>query len=193
MEGSVSIHAPARGATPPRVSAIEGGIVSIHAPARGATICATVPSRTHGTFQSTHPHGVRRLEQEDYQIGQRFQSTHPHGVRLDKASIIPFHNPSFNPRTRTGCDLQHLGPACRPSRFNPRTRTGCDSNTSSWLLVMRGFQSTHPHGVRPHRVERWVGGPGFNPRTRTGCDSKHFKTFGNACFRRYFREPPTFT
>ena len=76
---SVSIHAPARGATElnhdgtghlgfnPRTrtgcdaitsSSAPVSSVSIHAPARGATYRRCV-CRTCATFQSTHPHGVR--------------------------------------------------------------------------------------------------------------------------------------
>ena len=80
---------------------------------------------TEVQFQSTHPHGVRRISIELLDdMCTEFQSTHPHGVRL----VIK--------------DISH-----RVLRFNPRTRTGCDqvpSNTSS----ATASQSTHPHGVR---------------------------------------------
>jgi len=55
----VSIHAPARGATIWNFGSEFMGLVSIHAPARGATrpypLDIAVPM-----FQSTHPRGVRR-------------------------------------------------------------------------------------------------------------------------------------
>ena len=102
---------------------------------------------------------------------------------------------SFNPRTRTGCDLLVcLYPSCCIC-FNPRTRTGCDVNTCTPPIWFSMFQSTHPHGVRltlraarlstslvsihaPARGATSVLYPlllssqCFNPRTRTGCDSK---------------------
>ena len=81
----------------------EPGSVSIHAPAGGATTPMTSFSRLQ-TFQSTHPQGVRLpenaevIETEDVSIhapaggatgrnrwhdpGALFQSTHPQGVRL---------------------------------------------------------------------------------------------------------------
>ena len=78
--------------------------VSIHAPTRGATyfICLEI---IHIKFQSTHPHGVRRL----MYLGTRLYVC-------------------FNPRTHTGCDTCIQG-YFHPFRlsFNPRTHTGCDS------------------------------------------------------------------
>ena len=77
----VSTHAPARGATTKKEEINVKKIVSTHAPARGATMryrTELIPF----VFQPTHPHGVRR--------------TKP-WTKLD--------NISFNPRTRTGCDV----------------------------------------------------------------------------------------
>ena len=56
---------------------------------------------------------------------QMFQSTHPHGVRRVTADIVIFRK-SFNPRTHTGCDFSVVPLAIIPSCFNPRTHTGCD-------------------------------------------------------------------
>ena len=99
-------------------------VVSIHAPARGATPFgrrANVLRR----FQSTHPHGVRLSNvrtcviPDDVSIHapargatldwflfyhlSKFQSTHPHGVRRKRCCLRGKVN-CFNPRTRTGCD-----------------------------------------------------------------------------------------
>ena len=103
---SISIHAPARGATWVFAAANQAmafqstlphgerletyskcarWLISIHAPARGAK-----PTGTEGThkspFQSTLPHGER----------------HPH----DMLALLPLLN--FNPRSRTGSDAIHL-------------------------------------------------------------------------------------
>jgi len=80
LKGRVSIHAPAWGATAVIDKALDDDIVSIHAPAWGATDW---------------------LQRE--RIIREFQSTHPHGVRRDSLNI-PISPPSFNPRTRMGCD-----------------------------------------------------------------------------------------
>ena len=78
-------------------------------------------------FQSTHPHGVRLIQnlQVVFQIHvsihaptrgatlfrftfssllDKFQSTHPHGVRQQVSLPFIFWANSFNPRTHTGCD-----------------------------------------------------------------------------------------
>jgi len=54
----------------------------------------------------------------------------------------------FNPRTRTGCDLNYLTTLRTTRSFNPRTRTGCDDLNELYQHVVLMFQSTHPHGVR---------------------------------------------
>ena len=98
----VSIHAPARGATWTRLRNFERKEVSIHAPARGATIRPRNPVSAK-LFQSTLPHGERR-----------------------EAIGFKLPDSGFNPRSRTGSDTQK--PACgiRGGCFNPRSRTGSD-------------------------------------------------------------------
>ena len=77
----------------------------------------------------------------------------------------------FNPRTHMGCDGCWLIIAfCGHRRFNPRTHMGCDFRLCSRYTVLRLFQSTHPHGVRPLRFPRLAPGGCFNPRTHMGCD-----------------------
>ena len=77
---SVSIHAPTWGATGVPHFLHPQSPVSIHAPTWGATSMATTRHST-SSFQSTHPHGVRRT--------------------LGSACRTPR---SFNPRTHMGCD-----------------------------------------------------------------------------------------
>ena len=59
--------------------------------------------------------------------------------------------------------------AAAPS-FNPRTREGCDLVLSILRLHRRRFQSTHPRGVRPRGNTILLALICFNPRTREGCD-----------------------
>ena len=122
FEFSVSIHAPAWGATIPTLTTVESYPVSIHAPAWGATkhavhdtSCSNVSihapawgatiincNRIFGDrFQSTHPHGVRLLASNVIWHFALFQSTHPHGVRPCIASntcrlrIVSIHAPAW--------------------------------------------------------------------------------------------------
>ena len=84
--------------------------------------------------------------------------------------------------------------ASQAACFNPRTRVGCDALRPPFWPPQRGFQSTHPRGVRrgipvKHRLPSLVSihAPAwgatsmlistagimtsFNPRTRVGCDT----------------------
>ncbi len=76
--------------------------VSIHAPTWGAT-SDTDDAFFTNLFQSTHPHGVRRL-----------------------LNVIRRLRICFNPRTHMGCDKPRNGFATQKSSFNPRTHMGCD-------------------------------------------------------------------
>ena len=145
--------------------------ISIHAPARGATPSFIAFMLPINIFQSTHPRGVRRTYQRLSPSCDIFQSTHPRGVRRIECIQVRHSQRDFNPRTREGCDLQHGSHhRSRGKDFNPRTREGCDTNCSSFMhssrqisihapargatkysdttVVRRLFQSTHPRGVR---------------------------------------------
>ena len=72
----------------------------------GCDSISTTLLLTSALFQSTHPHGVRRLRTVNTIHRSKFQSTHPHGVRplmlsIDKQGIVSIHAPTrgatFNP------------------------------------------------------------------------------------------------
>ena len=99
----VSIHAPARGATRIRNEFGEKIDVSIHAPARGATWSVDVPDvLSQVSIHAPARGATEKIGCADYDY--KFQSTHPHGVRPNTSTMIKI-NDSFNPRTRTGCDM----------------------------------------------------------------------------------------
>ncbi len=147
-------------------------------------------------FQSTHPRGVRRHQQQRGPSGapvsihapawgatgtitlqkvipEWFQSTHPRGVRPRRCTAPRRCRRSFNPRTRVGCDM-----STEPE--SPETRVSI--HAPAWGATLEGvtvtcdndeFQSTHPRGVRPvppSSARRWRAC--FNPRTRVGCDCR---------------------
>ena len=60
----VSIHAPAWGATAGLIQPRRSPEVSIHAPAWGATFRVEYLCLPHVLFQSTHPRGVRREDEQ---------------------------------------------------------------------------------------------------------------------------------
>ena len=77
----------------------------------------------------------------------------------------------FNPRTHIGCDTTSTSSSPRLPSFNPRTHIGCDSYSAGFTWRLSGFQSTHPHRVRPQIPVAIAGENSFNPRTHIGCDS----------------------
>ena len=116
--------------------------VSTHAPARGATCPALRGSVIHCPFQPTHPHGVRRW-----------------------TSVGGYWSISFNPRTRTGCDLLDLRFQVLPFEFQPTHPHGVRLRSLYLSGMAPLFQPTHPHGVR-HST------PGF-PRSSTAFQPTH--------------------
>ena len=142
---SVSIHAPAWGATSVPWWAWAGGKVSIHAPAWGAT------SGTGRAFPA------------------RPVSIHaPAWGATRRKCETPADFACFNPRTRVGCDLLYI----RHSNwiagcFNPRTRVGCDDFKMGIIIHRHPFQSTHPRGVRQSTCLfrlRYIGFQSTHPR-----------------------------
>ena len=148
IQFSVSIHAPAWGATALKDA---GWQISIRFNPRtrvGCDITGTDGELRETKFQSTHPRGVRHLRPHEDQV---YQSVSIHAPAWGATTgglhgHVPFHG--FNPRTRVGCDFRCTCRASRACGFNPRTRVGCD------ILLLR----TLPVVL------------GFNPRTRVGCD-----------------------
>ena len=135
------------GVRPPSRALLAGWFsVSIHAPAWGAT------THTYGlspnlTFQSTHPHGVRHTGGCNARVPFEFQSTHPHGVRHRyricslTCGRVSIHAPAWGATRRAFRKMQVFS-------FNPRTRMGCDLAFHNYTGLPVEFQSTHPHGVR---------------------------------------------
>ena len=169
-EETVSIHAPAWGATC-HVDLFAGFFACFNPRTRVGCDDQDVPKGLmHGQFQSTHPRGVRHTAGPLLIRPALFQSTHPRGVRRLEEDIAG-----------TFAWFQSTHP--RGVRHN--RRLGSQSVTV--------FQSTHPRGVRP--IGNVITNPPklvsihapawgatscrkssiarkscFNPRTRVGCD-----------------------
>ena len=127
--------------------------VSIHAPAWGATSGISACSPSQSMFQSTHPRGVRRRHLGGICHAQRVSihapawgATHVCGLRWDPAPVS-IHAPAWG-ATRRPAKRQKTW---RPS-FNPRTRVGCDSTPPASKAIPLWFQSTHPRGVRQRAI-----------------------------------------
>ena len=170
---TVSIHAPAWGATGVAVSVMIASFVSIHAPAWGATDIAVIITLEFGQFQSTLPHGERlaprrcsappdrrfnprsrmgsdRQPQAVYPDRHKFQSTLPHGERHG-LSAVGHRRRCFNPRSRMGSDLPNLSADLVMRPFQSTLPHGERLATQKKPVVDALFQSTLPHGERPRR------------------------------------------
>ena len=123
-------------------------------------------------FQSTHPHGVRHSSSDTcgllplyFNPRTRMGCDAVSGSKLQYCSIISIHAPAW------GATTAQIVTGGYSKYFNPRTRMGCDpfdspdyiyelisihapawgatSHTAFSFPGGAGFQSTHPHGVRP--------------------------------------------
>ena len=173
--------------------------VSIHAPTGGATVSIFSSNVGDTKFQSTHPRGVRPVQETRsgmdrvsihaptggatssalfLSIIALFQSTHPRGVRLTNFQIY-FTINGFNPRTHGGCDNNSPQPSAVNLTVSIHAPTGGATRVSHGsALHQRKFQSTHPRGVRPMTAPSAARVICFNPRTHGGCDPRHsFRSF----------------
>ena len=145
VEWQVSIHAPAWGATNQYCYQIRFPDVSIHAPAWGAT-----PQRLNTNhsilFQSTLPHGERRIMTGHVDRLGRFQSTLPHGERRLFLTACLFLLP-FQSTLPHGERQKPIFYFSHDFCFNPRSRMGSDIFPPSFPKYSL-FQSTLPHGER---------------------------------------------
>ena len=167
----ISIHAPARGATLPRLSLIVLGYhfnpraregrdifpwlclqnVSIFQSTRprGARLSRTASKVVGSAFQSTRPRGARRQKRVDGYRNYLFQSTRPRGARL--ISTWDFsHQSHFNPRAREGRDPGSPEYDANHNNFNPRAREGRDGYiTQLWTHVIISIHAP-ARGATPH-------------------------------------------
>ena len=186
----VSIHAPARGATPRNLRYIPVWIVSIHAPARGATrltrtrllssgsfnpraragrdTCTLVSCRHEHEFQSTRPRGARLCFSGRHLDECRFQSTRPRGARPEGSSGSS-SNHSFQSTRPRGARLHRI-PSSMSARVSihapARGATSRQANADHHLQ----FQSTRPRGARQTVLVLPDLDECFNPRARAGRD-----------------------
>ena len=144
----VSIHAPARGATGGFYNLMQAAVFQSTRP-HGARRLLKFFSTCEFVFQSTRPHGARPREDSRLLQPMQFQSTRPHGARRRRCVWTGFYSWSFNPRARTGRDADKILQTPKIKSFNPRARTGRDISNRPVKSILDGF----------------------NPRARTGRDS----------------------
>ena len=172
---SISIHAPARGATPRGLRFLWRR--NFYFNPRTRTGCDVCPDTRHamagyfnprtrtgcdkglgqrlpghsGVFQSTHPHGVRLTSIRRALTNLAFQSTHPHGVRR---RVTTHGSRTFTFQSTHPHGVRHLddlsGDGLNIISIHAPARGATRVVVQS--VTPRGFQSTHPHGVRHELV-----------------------------------------
>ena len=186
--------------------------VSIHAPTWGATHLFYLQV-VKNKFQSMHPHGVRLIASPCIFVVISV-SIHAPTWGATLSFLIPFRmSTCFNPRTHMGCDeglkqkikelsvsihaptwgatvsifylyicstvsihaptwgaTRHKISASGNRGFQSTHPHGVRHNFPFTPVIGSGFQSTHPHGVRQHPLIVPANSFCFNPRTHMGCD-----------------------
>ena len=99
--------------------------ISIHAPARGATLSLPEVFRPHRHFNPRSREGSDVTGAERSSPGTEFQSTLPRGERHSWPERIR-KDWNFNPRSREGSDPRQRNTQTPRAYFNPRSREGSD-------------------------------------------------------------------
>ena len=171
---TISIHAPAWGATKRAIAPSSPFSISIHAPAWGATAISVPHCFYKDNFNPRTRVGCDGGIALRLVAAVRFQSTHPRGVRLSVAGKraglqgISIHAPAWGATSApNGYRLFH-------SHFNPRTRVGCDRYLNNDYVARQ--ISIHAPAWGATCVSHCTGNKlhDFNPRTRVGCDLVDF-------------------
>ncbi len=124
--GSISIHAPTRGATLFTMPFRHGPCISIHAPTRGATCCGMICC---GNCCYFNPRSYKRSDCDDATSHCRFKNFNPRSYKRSDCSS-------------TLCCLSH-------QNFNPRSYKRSDYVFSLRYFNCRLFQSTLLQEERP--------------------------------------------
>ena len=155
INNGISIHAPVKGATDPRIACSPDVHISIHAPVKGAT-----------------RYFNRTLIGNDISIHAPVK-----GATLLSNSTL-YTSLHFNPRSREGSDVYMPFHGRGIQYFNPRSREGsdcvspCKRNTVSRISIHAPVKGAtyHIDGKR-QQLEY------FNPRSREGSDQHQCRAF----------------
>ena len=138
-----------RGATDFLLDIILGVTISIHAPARGATRSATTGAHTFRHFNPRTREGCDSFRNTPRSASQRFQSTHPRGVRPQSWSFC-CQRSHFNPRTPCGVRREVWDRHRRGQQISIHApHAGCDPCGNPRKLRGKNFNPRTPCGVRP--------------------------------------------
>jgi len=146
-QDEVSIHAPARGATPVDQHDFAPPGVSIHAPTRGATTSLSFPISLR-RFQFTRPRGARRDRRVDHRPVQQ---------------PVSIHAPT---RGATRFPAGGISRRC----FNSRAHAGRDSADEQRLVPEAVSIHAPTRGATPPPLRRFRCSRCFNSRAHAGRD-----------------------
>ena len=122
---TISIHAPTKGATPVYVEVNGSTLISIHAPTKGATQNTDDPDAEIRISIHAPTKGATISRYIFYRnIG--FQSTLPRRERQCNRSHL-LGNCYFNPRSHEGSDNYEVEMKMHARDFNPRSHEGSDN------------------------------------------------------------------
>ena len=126
--------------------------VSIHAPVRGATRSRSSAVQSSIVFQSTRPYGARRRH-PSVADGRRlrFQSTRPYGARPWTRPVAMAIVSCFNPRARTGRDVASTSMLRRVLIVSIHAPVRGATSRRHDAAGRDEFQSTRPYGARRAR------------------------------------------
>ena len=151
--------------------ALRAQSISIHAPAKGATKVCGDNGNNSLLFQSTLPRRERRGPADDQPENRNISIHAPaKGATLSRlfqqiSSTISIHAPA------KGATTLRRSEAPGTLHFNPRSREGSDDyHLKVWTGRPR-FQSTLPRRERHRLSEGTEGKMYFNPRSREGSDN----------------------
>ena len=165
----VSIHAPAGGATECHKQTFTTIFVSIHAPAGGATRSCARTGFCRPSFNPRARGGRDFHTPPVEQAKRRFQSTRPRGARppslIRKAidSPVSIHAPAGG---ATEGKLQTRS----WEKVSIHAPAGGATQYDSTAMISAQFQSTRPRGARLQCPRSLSGPQSFNPRARGGRD-----------------------
>ena len=104
----ISIHAPAKGATGKGSVSISITLrISIHAPAKGATIAFSLSSKDIAEFQSTLPRRERLCQILFYNQSYQISIHAPAKGATNFPLKVSASRSNFNPRSREGSDAEY--------------------------------------------------------------------------------------
>ena len=153
---SVSIHAPAKGATAPRRSAAHTRRRFNSRTREGCDLHDLGIELDAKQFQFTHPRGVRQSALGAYEKVYQFQFTHPRGVR-PTSQFVPTGALMFQFTHPRGVRLSSYFDTLSREMFQFTRPRGVRPHTPALPAARRPFQFTHPRGVR---LQEWGGGCG---------------------------------